>query len=105
MLVTLLGIVTLVRLFHANAVSPIVVITFGIVTLIKWQPKKARSPMLVTGFPLMLDGILRFLVGVMRLLIVIVDPVSVKLNKDQPVPEMIAEVLHPVIPKTWITPP
>ncbi|GIT05903.1 MAG: hypothetical protein CM1200mP29_13140 [Verrucomicrobiota bacterium] len=53
MLVTLSGIVTLVRLLqYRKARSPMLVTLSGIVTLVKLlQPEKAEPPMLVTGFP------------------------------------------------------
>ena len=58
MLVTLLGIVTLVRLVQSeNASLPMLVTLLGIVTLVRLvQPKNASSPMLVTGRPLIVLG-------------------------------------------------
>ena len=59
MLVTLLGIVTLLRdLQSLNAYSPMLVTLLGIVTLVKnEQPENASSPILVTGYPPRVDGI------------------------------------------------
>ena len=59
MLVTLLGIVTLVRdLQSKNASSPMLVTLSGIVTLvIDEQPQNAHLPILVTGYPPRVDGI------------------------------------------------
>jgi hypothetical protein len=59
MLVTLLGIVTLVRPVQpVNALSPMLVTLLGIVTLVRrnW-PWNALSPMRVTGWPLTAAGI------------------------------------------------
>src|SRR2546426_664240 len=58
MMVTLLGIVTLVRLVQAeNAKLPMLVTLLGIVTLVRlvlyWN---AESPMRVTGRPLIVSG-------------------------------------------------
>ena len=58
MLVTLLGIVTLVRLVQPwNAASPIQVTLLGIVTLVRpVSPLKTPHPRAVTGRPLIVDG-------------------------------------------------
>ena len=60
MLVTLLGIVMLVRPKQsANAESPILVTPLPIVMLVRpKQAEKAPPPMLVTGFPSMFAGII-----------------------------------------------
>ena len=59
MLVTLLGIVTLVNELQAsNAPSPMLVTLLGIVTLVnELHPQNAKSPMLVTLQPPKVDGI------------------------------------------------
>ena len=56
MLVTLLPIVTLVRLVQSeNAESPMLVTLLGIVTLVRLeQPENAESPMLVTLLPIVM---------------------------------------------------
>ena len=58
MLVTLSGIVTLVRLVQPmNAASPMLVTLLGIVTLARLvHDKNAKAPMLVTGRPLIVLG-------------------------------------------------
>ena len=58
MLVTLSGIVILVRLAHsAKAEGSMVITLSGIVMLVRLpQPLKAPLPMLVTGLPLMVSG-------------------------------------------------
>jgi hypothetical protein len=83
MLVTLLGMVTLVKLLHSsNAASPMLVTLSGIFTLAKWSqllnakcpiivtlsgmatlvkllhPSNAKSPMPITGKPFIVDGIM-----------------------------------------------
>ena len=57
-LVTLLGIVTLVRVVQPwNAEPPILVTLLGIVTLVRLvQPKNALSPMATTGRPPIVVG-------------------------------------------------
>ena len=59
MLVTLLGIVMLVRPVHLwKAQSPMLVTLLGIVMFVRpVQPWKASPPILVTDFPSILDGI------------------------------------------------
>jgi len=58
MLVTLLGIVRLVRLRQRpNAQLPMLVTLLGMVTLVRVWPQNAESPMLVTGRPLIVSGI------------------------------------------------
>ena len=59
MLVTLLGMVMLVRPVHLRkAAYPMLVTLLGIVMLVRpVQSRKAQPPMLVTGFPSISDGI------------------------------------------------
>ena len=59
MLVTLLGMVMLVRPVQpTKAPSPMLVTLLGMVMLVRpVQPPKAPLPMLVTDFPSILDGI------------------------------------------------
>ena len=57
MLVTLLGIVTLVRLEQfSNTANPMLVTLSGIVTLVRAGCSNASSPMVVTVRPLILVG-------------------------------------------------
>jgi hypothetical protein len=65
MLVTLFGIVTLVRpLQSRNASYPMLVTEVGIVTLVNpLQSRKADSPMLVTGLPPSVEGMVTAHVG------------------------------------------
>src|SRR6202142_67469 len=97
MLVTLFGIVTLVKLPQAwnasapmwvtllpnvrlvslsqaiKALSPMSVTVLGIVTLVRLlQPANASNPMLVTGRPLMVSGMVTTLVGPVYPVMVIV---------------------------------
>ena len=71
MLVTLFGIVTLLRLEQsANALSPMLVTLFGIVTLVRLeQYQNALYPMLVTFLPLIVDGIVKFVAEPLYLVI------------------------------------
>ena len=59
MLVTLLGMVMLVRPVQpSKAQFPMLVTLLGMVMLVRSvQPSKAQFPMLVTGIPSILDGI------------------------------------------------
>src|ERR1039458_10494290 len=81
MLVTLLGIATLVRLLQStNACSMMLVTLLGIVTPVSvTQPLKALLPMLVTGRPLIVLGMVTGPPKPLYLVIVITPLFVVKL--------------------------
>ena len=56
-LVTLLGMVTVVSWLEENAAMPILVTLLGMVTLVSWLTENALVPMLVTATPPILLGI------------------------------------------------
>jgi hypothetical protein len=81
MLVTLLGIVTLVRLVEKNAESPMPVTLSGIVTLVRLMSSmNALSPMAVTGRPVIVSGMTTTPPGPVYPVIVIAPLVTEDLN-------------------------
>src|SRR5271156_4177088 len=77
MLVTLLPMVTLIRPVPANASTPMLVTLLGMVTLVSLVPLNASTPMLVTGRPPMAAGMLTAPLSPLYPVMVIVPLVAV----------------------------